>query len=595
MQRDRNRICGLLAICCLGLAAAVGGGAFGCGGGTDLVPSVVSTTPTNGATSVPVANTIEGAFNEAMDPATLNAATFVVTAPDGSAVTGVVSYAADTFKASFASTDPLLNNAAYSVRISSQVTDTAGTPMAADYQWSFTTELAPQKQFSMELDAGFGSGGKFDSDLGMSKTDIGNAVIVQSDGTTLQSGYVGWTGVHAHDADIGILRVDGQGLLDPTFGAGGIAIMNDCDSFWGLQWWTLVGMALQSDGKILLGGECQRFARIYRLNANGTLDAAFGTGGHMDLPKDIGGGNWSGVFSLAVQSDGAGGEKVVVGGIANTVADWAVNPVWLLARLNSDGSLDATFGDQPAHPGIVLEAWSPTSNDGIRDLIVLADRRIVAYGNTSTDATAKQDFAFARFTADGVLDTTFGINGLSVVNFNGDDWSYSAAILPDGRLAGGEHVNCCFATSRFGAFVVSAEGALDPAFGTGGEVTIDFGTNEQQIGNAIGALPDGRLIIGGEVNDGAGGWDHNDFGLTLLNADGTVETEFGTNGFIITDFNGLEDGILKLAISEVEFDTSGNISSFVVTASGHTTDPASPPSDFALARYRSVVVETPAP
>lgn len=276
-----------------------------------------------------------------------------------------------------------------------------------------------------------------------------------------------------------------------------------------------------------------------------------------------------------------------MGAIANTLPG-PVQPAWLLARFNADGALDATFGDQPAHPGILIEQWDPTSNDGVRDIIILNDRSIIAYGNTYTDATYKQDFAVAKYSPDGVLDTTFGTNGLTVINMEGDDWSYSAALLDNGRIAGGLHVNCCGATSRFGVFLLTPEGVLDPTFGTNGTVVLYFDSYDVQFGNAIGTLPDDRLIIGGVVTESGAG--SSDFGLIMLNADGTLQTQFGTNGLVTTDFYGLGSSISKLKITDIEIDASGNVTSFKIVASGSAVAPGHATNSFALACYRSVVV-----
>jgi len=113
----------------------------GCGEETVTVPSVVSTIPANGATSVVVNTPISATFSMAMNPASIDATTFTVTGPGGTAVAGAVSYSGDT--ATFAPTAVLAYGTTYTGTITTGATSPGGTPLPANYVWTFSTATPP--------------------------------------------------------------------------------------------------------------------------------------------------------------------------------------------------------------------------------------------------------------------------------------------------------------------------------------------------------------------------------------------------------------------------------------------------------------------
>ena len=106
-------------------------------------PTVVSTAPSNGTTSVPVNQAIAATFSMAMDPATIDAATFEVAGPGGSAVAGTVTYTPFGSVATFTPAANLAYNTLYTATITTSATNSAGTPLAGNYGWSFTTITPP--------------------------------------------------------------------------------------------------------------------------------------------------------------------------------------------------------------------------------------------------------------------------------------------------------------------------------------------------------------------------------------------------------------------------------------------------------------------
>ncbi len=104
-------------------------------------PTVSSTVPADGATGVVVGITLTATFSEPMNGATVSATSFTLSDAAMLPVTGTVSYDVASRTASFLPLAPLLNNTLYTARITTAVTDVAGNAMAADYVWTFTTEL----------------------------------------------------------------------------------------------------------------------------------------------------------------------------------------------------------------------------------------------------------------------------------------------------------------------------------------------------------------------------------------------------------------------------------------------------------------------
>jgi Ice-binding-like/Bacterial Ig-like domain len=112
----------------------------GCGQETVTVPSVVSTIPANGAADVVIGTTVSATFSMAMNPSSVTASTVTLVGPGGTAVTGAVTY--NGLTATFTPSAPLAYSSVYTATITTGVTNIGGTPLLANYVWSFTT-IAP--------------------------------------------------------------------------------------------------------------------------------------------------------------------------------------------------------------------------------------------------------------------------------------------------------------------------------------------------------------------------------------------------------------------------------------------------------------------
>src|SRR6185436_16067960 len=194
----------------------------------------------------------------------------------------------------------------------------------------------------------------------------------------------------------GIARLDNLGNLDS---AGTAVARND-----------VAAVALQSDGKIVIGGSFTSFNgtarnRIARLNSDGTLDTTFlaaGSGANGD------------VSAVTLQADG----KILIGGIFTSVNGTARNRI---ARLNTDGTLDTGF-----------LASGTGADSSVRKIAVQADNRILLVGSfANVNGTTRN--SIARLNTDGSLDNSFLASG------TGANGPVSALVLQsDGKILIGD-------------------------------------------------------------------------------------------------------------------------------------------------------------
>ena len=226
-----------------------------------------------------------------------------------------------------------------------------------------------------------------------------SAVLVLPNGKILLAGFSGPEG-----GNLQVARLKANGALDSTFGNGGTAPIDFGGDDFGLA------MARQANGRILVTGRSSAGgAVVARLRANGMLDPDFGGDGRVTLP---GGGSASAVL---VQPDG----KIVVAGNASGGAMMTVT------RLKPNGALDTTFhGDGTAT--IDFGSLADLANDAV----LQPGGKIVVAGYTQAD----EDVAVARINADGSADATFGAAGKATVDFGVATFGNAVALQTNGRI-----------------------------------------------------------------------------------------------------------------------------------------------------------------
>ena len=412
------------------------------------------------------------------------------------------------------------------------------------------------------LDSTFGTYGstRFSINQGAGVFDEATAVVVQSDGKIVAGGY-------AIDASFSfegfaIARLDANGTLDNTFGSGG-TVLTQINGGSGSD--LCYAVALQPDGKIVAAGVSMlvvgpdtTFAfAVARFDSDGTLDNTFGSGGTARTSITGGGINDAGL-SVAIQPGG----KIVVGGFSE---DASGNIAFALAQFNSDGSLDTDFGTSGTTRAFI--SGSGGTDDECSSIVLQPDGKIIAAGY-SADVSSNWAFAVARFTSNGSPDATFGSSGSVTTFINGssdfDDVANAVVLQPNGKIvAAGRSAdadtNHTFALARF-----DSTGTVDNTFGTNGTLraSINGGDLTNDEGTAAVLQPDGNIVVAG-YSDSLG---YTGFAVARFLADGTPDNSFGPGGSIRT-YIGEGGGNIFDKATAVALQSNGNI-----IAAGYSSD-----------------------
>ncbi|HEX3096266.1 MAG TPA: Ig-like domain repeat protein [Usitatibacter sp.] len=377
-------------------------------------------------------------------------------------------------------------------------------------------ELLAAFTASGTLDTTFSGGGSIEVDAG-SKQGAALASALQSDGKLVVAGYQRPVPSVSSLLSGTLARFNADGSLDTTFGTGGF-VTNGADK--------MQAVAIQSDGKIVaagygdgnFGGNPATRLTVQRLNANGTPDTTFGTGGTTIATLD---GPTEEANAVAIQPDG----KIVVGGIGQLGGSSFSDSLFM--RFNADGSIDTTFGTN----GKARVAMS-TGNDLVKAIALQPDGKIVGagYGDVSSSQVS---IMVTRLNANGAVDTTFGTSGVATTSIGATISNGNALALQiDGKIVvGGKWFNPGNGTDDFALVRYNTDGTLDSSFGTGGVVTTDMGNHNRIF--ALTLLPSGKIAVAGEWG-GA-------FTVGQYLPSGTLDTSFGTNGTVFAPVNAEAD------------------------------------------------------
>jgi uncharacterized delta-60 repeat protein len=376
------------------------------------------------------------------------------------------------------------------------------------------------------------------------------------------------------------------GHLDPTFASRGIFAISTGKS-------AAYAVAIQSDGKIVVAGT--GFANggftdtLIRLNTDGKLDTSFGSGGVANFaPEPLA----FGFFALSIQPDG----KIVA------AADGASGrqAFMQVARVNSDGSLDTSFGNggftnamvfplesgnlalqpdgrilvaaglgNPSEMARFTSSGQPDSTFGSGGTINLAypgptqiavdlgGKILVASGEparlVNQAQPAPQAGTLTRYNSNGTIDKTFGSSGTaaSLASASAVLLQSDGKIVIAGSLTSKLNAPPTGDDVGFGIVRYSSNGSIDKSFGSGGVAIADFGVNAPVSGAfALAIQSNGDLIAAGS----AGGTivDNkivSSFGLTRFTSAGKVDTTFGSKGRVITTVaSGQYSWVSSLAI-----------------------------------------------
>ncbi|WP_211204022.1 leucine-rich repeat domain-containing protein [Chloroherpeton thalassium] len=340
----------------------------------------------------------------------------------------------------------------------------------------------------------------------------------------------------------------------------------------------------QSDGKLVVAGADSSHFALMRYHSDGLLDSAFGTNGK--VVAKVGSNSYA--AGLIQQSDG----KLVAVGAAND------QNVFAVVRINSDGTVDSTFGTngsitinvtldlliehealaviQRADGKLIVAGYAVgleivcfnqdgtldesfgvggkvSSKDGMPHAMVLqSDGKIVVVGYSNWT----YGFFVNRYTASGVIDNTFGTNGTTQVSFYGlidggsssSSPAYAVTQQSDGKLVivgsdnneryGGGDSQSDFVLAR-----LNTDGSLDSSFNGDGRILIDNNCYIEELKDVV-QQPDGKLVVGGYASNGL-----NEFWeLLRYNTDGTLDSSFGSNGAAIIDLGSKDEKLSSLVL-----------------------------------------------
>ena len=341
------------------------------------------------------------------------------------------------------------------------------------------------------------------------------------------------------------------GTLDSTFNEDG-KVASEFFIGWD------AAVALQSDGKIVVAGTINNGTNmdfgVIRYTTYGSLDTAFGIKGK--ITTQIGSLD-DFVSSVKIQSDG----KILVAGTPqDTIGHFA------LIRYLPDGVIDSTFGLD----GIQTTTFDPFAY--CTSMAIQTNGKIVLAGHSGSE---KADFALVRYHPDGTIDSSFGTIGkiTTDIGFQIDNGANAVAVQSDGKIVAGGFSHS-FPVGDFCLIRYNVDGSLDSTFSMDGKVTTSISQFADNL-SALAIQSDGKIIAAGYTNSGDPNHVNYDFALTRYNVDGSLDTDFGTDGKVITSFGESDDAANSVAIQP-----DGKI--IVVGLTSYFQD-----SDFALARYNS--------
>ena len=379
-------------------------------------------------------------------------------------------------------------------------------------------------------------------------TAIARSIALQANGAIALAGFsLNSTGSRGA---VALARLTSAGALDASFGSSGTVLqtVSPTDE-------TANAMAMLADGRFLVVGSATHPSYdelLAMFTSAGAEDTTFNGTGYRTL--DVGSAPSVAKGTVIQPADG----KIVSAGYVDYEAPLSGHKMAIL-RYNTDGSPDTTFGVN----GIALGGYHANA------VALQSNGSIVATGYDGD--VGSRVIQVARFTASGALDATFGSGGIVDVSVNGvDDEANAVLILSNGDIVvGGFTKNGTFLDSVFVRLTPS--GALDTTFNASGKSVVAMSTGSDQV-NAMALQSDGKIVGTGyaEITGGV-----NAFGTTRINADGTLDTSFGTNGVVTTMLGTVNTVAYGVAVQ----------SNGAIVIGGLTFNSTSTTDDFALARY----------
>lgn len=330
-------------------------------------------------------------------------------------------------------------------------------------------------------------------------------------------------------AEFTIARYSTNGMLDTNFNATGIATK-------------LIGtgacaynVVVDSSGNYVVAGVSviggAPIVTVVRYLSSGTLDSTFGSSG-IAIKRIF---SSAGAYDVGLQSTG----KIVTAGFTVNSGTREFG----LVRFNTDGSLDTTFNSV----GTIATAIG--ADACAYALAIQANDRIIAAG------VSNNQFALARYTVNGSLDSSFGTGGIVKTVIGGNSQINDVILQSNGQIIAVGYSDNRYALARY-----NVNGTLDTTFGSGGIVTNALGTTV--LASAVALQDNGQIVVAGTSDTGVV--------IVRYNSDGSLDTTFGTNG--IVNFPNSYDAPDIFGISDVNIAADAGIEYSKLNIAGSIVD-----------------------
>ena len=374
-----------------------------------------------------------------------------------------------------------------------------------------------------------------------------DSLIVQADGKVLvggysyyiDDGYVGGPGEYPYSDAVehSVMRLNADGTLDTRFGTGGVDIFDPANGDkvpYDADEGVEARMAVQADGKVLAAHSGRNGLTVERYNGDGSLDTSFGQGGALtlDVPHVYDG------YGLTINADGT----FYVTARSETQAT--------VTKVSASGILVDGFGN---HGELSISSPEKYYNGDVSGH-VLADGGVLL-GSTLYVASNPNPavYSLERFKADGSVDTRFGDNG--VLHFDealGLDYFSAVTVQADGKiLVVGDSTNFHVAN----IIRLNADGSFDDSFGSHGIAGFSVLPNGSNTAYSVTVQADEKILVAGQSSDnGITG-----ASIIRLNADGSVDTTFGSqDGKVHLDGYAGDDTLLGVDGAEIIHGQAGD-------------------------------------
>jgi len=344
-------------------------------------------------------------------------------------------------------------------------------------------------------------------------SDYGRICYLQADGKMIAAGDVKDGSTFGY-TKMGLVRYDTAGNLDLTFGINGVVLLypNNQDHF-------ISGIESDAAGNLFVLGAYGSRNCVYKLSPDGAIDTTFGNNG---FSMNI---NFFEASKLVLLSDG----KYLISGTG-----WIDNNRAAMVRRHlANGSIDTSFGTNGV---VTINMGTTASYAGW--LFVQPDGNILAtgyYEYVENTVTIKRLFLTRLLAANGTVDTTYGVNGYSTsnetINLRYVKMEADASLIVLGtRLA-----------------VTPESNLIRARFDSNGNIIADETLYFSGSGSTVTMQPDGKILFAGSYINAVEANGANCF-FYRLNADGTTDGTFGTNGWLRKAFSAGNEDVRALKI-----------------------------------------------